>query len=408
MLFKLAWRNIWRNRTRTIITLAAVFLAVIMSTIMSSMKEGMYSNMIKSMIGSYSGFAQIHSTEFVEDSEIDNSLIIKQEMIDVLESSEGINDYLPRIQSGALAYKDSDTITVSKMVSLIGVDPDKEKEFIQLNERVVEGEYFTADDQAVMIGAGLAERMKIGVGDAVILKGQGYYGATADGLYSVKGIVKFGAPELSNSLIFMPLKEAQFFHSMDSVCTNIILDVEHPEEVEQVVASIADKLGKDYTVRDWKALNTDLINMIETDRVEGYVFMFILYFVIALGLFSTMLMMLSERMHEFGVLISIGMKRFKLAIIVWMEMISISFLGAIIGMALAFPICATFYYNPVPLPEETAEMMEEYGIEAVIQFSIDPSIFIQQGAIVFLISCLIAVYPLIKLLMLNAQKAMRS
>ena len=49
------------------------------------------------------------------------------------------------------------------------------------------------------------------------------------------------------------------------------------------------------------------------------------------------------------------------------------------GMVGAFPICAYFHYNPIQLGENIGKMVEEYGMEAVLQASIQPSVFIQQA-----------------------------
>lgn len=410
MLFKLAWRNIWRNKMRTSITMIGVLLAVVLSTLMMSFKEGIYSNMIKSMVSDFTGFAQIHDTSYVNNQLLENSIVLSDSLTQYLENHPDLKGYTPRLSYGALAYKDNrdQPATLSKMAFVYGVDFEKEKESIQLNERVVEGNYFTSDQDGLLIGSGLAKRLKVTVNDSIILSSSGYQDVPSYGLYKVHGVVKFGSPELSNNLIILPLSEAQYMFNMEKRCTDIILRLKDNERATEIVADINKSLGGIYLARDWEELNEDLLKLIATDKVEGYIFMFILYMVISFGLFGTMLMMLSERMREFGVLISIGMKRMKLSMVVWWELISISFLGAILGMALAFPVCAYFYYNPVRLGSEYSEMMEDYGMEAVIQSSLDPSIFLQQGIIVFIISAIIAMYPVVKLNRLNTQTAMRS
>jgi putative ABC transport system permease protein len=128
--------------------------------------------------------------------------------------------------------------------------------------------------------------------------------------------------------------------------------------------------------------------MIETDRVEGYVFMFILYLVISFGIFGTMLMMLAERMHEFGVLVAVGMKRWRLAAVFWLEVVMLSLLGAALGMVGALPVVGWFYYFPITFGEgeEFAKMFEEYGMEPVMQASVDFGVFATQAAVVAMIT----------------------
>ena len=178
--------------------------------------------------------------------------------------------------------------------------------------------------------------------------------------------------------------------------------------VQKLVSEIDNDLGEEYEVMAWQELSPDLVNMIETDRMEGYVFMFILYMVISFGIFGTMLMMMSERKREFGVLIAVGMKRWKLGAIVFMELFIISIMGALAGTLAAFPICAYFHYNPIHFGEELSKITEEYGMEAVLQSSIDPAVFIQQALVVILIATVISFYPIFRLLKMDVINSMRS
>ncbi len=404
MLLKLAWRNIWRNKSRTIITLVAVSVAVILSVLMMSAKNGVYENMIKSLIGDFTGFSQVHAKGYWDDKTIDNSLTLDKSILSEIENLNLIDGYSPRIENFALIVSDSTT----KGAIVIGADLDREKHYNSLNERVAKGEYLEPNEQQVMVGAGLAEYLKVDIGDTLVLLSQGYHGSSAAGKYAIKGIVKFGSPELSKQLVFLPIKEAQAFYGVQNRCTNIILHLGDNNDAQLVAQQLGSKLGENYEVMDWEELAPNLKNMIATDKVEGYVFMFILYMVISFGLFGTMLMMLSERKHEFGVLVALGMKRLKLAIIVWLELIIISILGAIVGCVIAFPICTYFYYNPIYFADDMADIYEDFGIEAMIQFSLDPYIFIQQGLIILIISIVIGVFPFIKIQRLDAIKEMRA
>lgn len=404
MYLKLAWRNIWRNKRRTLITLASVFLAVILSTLMMSIKEGIYARMITAMIESYTGFVQIHKQGYWDEQTLDNSLEINDTLKTAIENTKGVKGFVPRIESFALAA----SRTTTKASLVVGIDPQKEIDFTNLKAQVSEGEYLNANDKEVLIGSGLSEYLNLGVGDTIVLMGQGYHGATAAGKYPIKGLVKFGNPDLSKQLVFLPMKEAQWLYGTGDRYTNLVLLIENHDKAKTIDRRLSREIGDTYEVMHWEELTPDLKNMIETDRVEGYVFMFILYLVISFGLFGTTLMMLAERMHEFGVLIAVGMKRRALAMVVWLEVVILSLLGAFLGMLGAFPVCAYFHYSPIVFGEEMGKIYEEYGMEPVLQASIEPFVFIQQASVVAFIACIIAIYPLIRLLSLKAIKAMRT
>ena len=403
-LIKLAWRNIWRNKRRTFITMASIFFAVILSTLIVSVKDGVQSNMIKNSVGDFFGYIQIQQSEYKEDMTVDNSLLLSDSLRSILTNNSNIVTYLPRIESFALAAADENT----KGTMVVGADVSKENQFNNLAERIIDGEYLNNDDKAVLVGSGLAKYLNLSVGDTIVLMGQGYHSATAAGKYQVKGILKFGSPELSNRLVFLPIKEAQWLFDLESRYTSLNLQLKDVTLYNQTTTELNQVLNTDYTAYSWEALLPQLKNIIETDKKEGYMFMFILYMVVSFGIFGTTLMMLAERRHEFGVLISIGMKKMKLAISVWIEIISLTFLGALFGMLAAFPICLYFNINPIPLGESLRKLTEEYGIEAVLQFSIRPGIFTTQAVVVFVLASVISVYSFIKLLRYNPIKEMKS
>lgn len=406
MNFKLAWRNIWRNKRRTFITMGSVFFAVILSTLMMSIKEGIYARMIEGMVGTYTGYVQVQNENYWTDKSLDDGMVLTDSLEQVVLNTEGVTGYVPRIENFALAA--SKEITKGSMV--VGIDPEKEKSYSKMHERISEGEYLSDGDKEALVGAGLAKYLKLSVGDTIVLLGSGYHGATAAGKYAIKGIVKFGSPELSKQLVILPMKEAQWFYGAANLITNMVVLMDDPDNSKSITKGLSKTLPPGYTAMHWEEMSPDIKNLIETDRVEGYVFMFILYTVISFGIFGTILMMLAERMHEFGVLIAVGMKRAKLAIMVWTEVVLISLLGAFLGMFGALPVCAYFFYSPIEFAEgeEMAKMYEEYGMEAVLQASIEPMVFLQQALVVALIATVIAIYPFWKILGIRAIDAMRS
>lgn len=371
---------------------------------MMSVKEGVYTNMIDSMVGTYVGYAQVHTKGYWEERTIDNSFETTPELLQTVKETKGVEGYLQRVESFAMTASDS----MTKVAMVVGVDVEQESAFNQLHERVDTGNYFTPDDKAVLVGNGLAEYLKVSVNDTLILMGQGYHGMSAEGKYPIKGIVKFGNPELSKQMVFLPLKEAQWFYSLDGMVNNMIIRLEDPSQAVKVATDLRTQLDTTYEVMDWYQLMPEIQKMIDTDRVEGYVFMFILYMVISFGIFGTTLMMLAERKRELGVLVAVGMKRGRLAVMVWLEVMILSVAGAFLGMLGAFPVCYYFNLNPITFSEDMGEIYEEYGMEAVLQFSVDPIVFSQQAIVIAAIASVIAIYPVYKILKLNAIEYMRS
>ena len=404
MYLQLAWRNLWRNLPRTGITISAIMLAVFLSVSIKSMNEGTYDRMIDNMIGSYTGYVKVHKQGFWEEQSVDNSFALTDSLEQAILGERNITGTVPRVDGFAL----SSTGPKSRGVMLTGTDPEKENSFSGLKEKLVEGEYFSNNKEEVMIAEGYANLMGLDIGDTLVLLGQGYHGSMAAAKYPVCGIVKFGNPDLNKRMVYLPLNVAQDFFSLENQVTGIVIKIKHASYAESVSKSLQEKLGNNFESMSWFDMSPEIKNMIEGDRVEGYIFMGILYLVVGFGIFGTLVMMIAERQREFGVLMAIGMKKMRLAITVVLETLILALIGTLLGILAGMPLAFWMHYNPIPLGGNMQEMSEQYGFEAVIQASIQPWIFTQQAAVILIMTTFLTLYPFIKVLRMNEIKAMRS
>jgi putative ABC transport system permease protein len=212
MILKMAWRNIWRNKRRTFITAGSILFAVLFASLMEALQKGAWNNMINNVVSFYTGYAQIHQNGYWEDQSIDKAFEWNPELVAVTDAVPEIQRALPRLESFALAA--SEDLNAGAMV--VGVDPVLENQMTDLVGKLVGGTYFKGDEKAALLGAGLAERLKLGVGDTLVLISQGYRGVNSAGLFPIKGIVKFGSPELNKQIVYLPLQHAQYFYGAEA------------------------------------------------------------------------------------------------------------------------------------------------------------------------------------------------
>lgn len=405
MIFKLAWRNIWRNKRRTYITIASILFAVTLSALMESLQKGAWDNMIGNVVNYYFGYAQIHQNGYWEDQSIDKAFALNDELASQIKEIPEVKNILPRIESFALASTGNNT----HGALVVGIDPKVEDRMTELKSRIVMGAYLQSDDRAVLIGEGLAEQLDMSIGDTLVLVSQGYHGVNAAGKYAIKGLVRFGSPELSKQMVYLPLSEAQWFYGATGLLTSVALHIENADDIPGVMKKLKTKLDLEaYEVMDWQEMLPDLVQAKALDSAGNYIVYFILYLIIAFGIFGTILMMTKEREYEFGVLISIGMRRLKLSLTVWLEVIILGIMGAMLGIILSIPVVGYFYVNPIRFSGEYATMLEKYGFEPIFPATFNPSIFITQAIIVFILTALLALYPLLKIKRLQPVEAMRA
>jgi ABC-type lipoprotein release transport system permease subunit len=404
MYLVLAWRNIWRNKRRSIITILSITFAVFLACVMRSMQLGSYERMVENAARFYTGYIQVHKNGYWDDKMLDNSFENSDELMSTIGSTEGVEVAVPRLESFALASYGTKT----KGALVLGMDPEKEDKLTNVKSKLVRGEYLGNTDKAVLIAEGLAEYLKLDVGDTIVLIGQGYHGANAAALYPIKGIMKFPVPIQNNQTIYMPLMEAQWYFAADGLLTSIALVIDKAKNTDQIVADISAKVDLEkLEVMGWEDMMPDLVQGIEVDNISGKVMIWILYAVISFGMFGTFLMMTAERMYEFGIMMSVGMRRLVMQYIIFLEMAMMAFIGVFIGIGLSLPILVYYYNNPIFFSGESADAIEQFGVEAAYFFSLEPHLFYNQAWVIFFMAIILGLYPLIVVHKLKPVDAMR-
>lgn len=404
MYLKLAWRNIWRNKRRTWITVAAIAFAVFFSAILKSSQLGSYARMIDNVARFYTGYIQVQGKGYWDDKTLDTSFEYDNNLLQKIGNINYVEVAAPRIESFTLTSFGSQT----KGALVLGIDPGPENLLTHVKDKIIEGDYLEKNDKAALLSEGLAKYLKIKVGDTLVMISQGYRGVNSAAKYPVKGIVKFPAPDLNNQLVYLPLKEAQWFYGAEDRLTNIALVINHVDLTETVVDELTAELdAATYDIKGWRAMMPELLQQIELDYVGGLIMRYILYAVIAFGIFGTFLMMVNERKYEFGIMMAIGMKRYRLQVIVFLETIMIALTGTVVGVLLSLPIIIYFFFNPIYFTGEYAELFEKFGVEPILPFSVEPEVFTGQVEVILIITLILALYPLWAILRLKINQAIR-
>jgi ABC-type lipoprotein release transport system permease subunit len=402
---KLAWRNIWRNKRRTLITMSSIVIAVLLSAIMRSMQEGQYEMMINTTVGSYSGYIQVHGEGYWDDKTLDNSFEASDSLMQTLSEPDGVSAVVPRIESFALGAGKKQ----SRPVMVMGTDVEGEQQIIEPQRRLQSGSYFENNsERAVLVGKDVLKRLNLQVGDSLVMLGQGFRGMSATGLYPIKGTVSLTNPEMNRSLVMMPLYTAQEFLAAEGRLTTAALLVENSEQIDPTLQSLQEKLPSDtYEVMGWRELMPELVQAIDIDRVSGYIMLAVLYMVVGFGILGTVLMMVTERTYEFGIMLSVGTPRRRIAGILAIEIFFISMLGSAIGILLSVPIAWYFTVNPIQLTGDMATYVQEFALEAELPFSMEPSLFLSQALIIFILTLFFSIIPILRASNLNPVSAMR-
>lgn len=387
------------------ITVASIMFALFFALIMRGFQKGSYAKMKENAIEAYSGYLQVQDVKYWDDKTINNTFTIDQTVIQNFENDPRINAVFPRLETFSLASSGEAT----KGVVVMGILPDKEDKMTKIKSYLEEGEFIEEGGREIMVAQDLAKFLDIKINDTIVLFSSGYHGATAAGLYPVKGILKLPTPEMNRSTVYLNLAETQDLFSAPERMTGLIFDLNDMEDSGAIVDTVKKDLDLSvYAVMSWEEMNKELLQMIETDNAGGVIMIAILYMVIAFGIFGTVLMMTNERIREFSVMISVGMQKIKLAMVVVMELVLLTSLAVLAGILISLPVMYYFLYNPIQFSGDAVEVMQDFNFEPVMPMSIEGNIFVFQAIAISILSLIAMSYPVIKIMKLDVVNGLRS
>ena len=397
-MWKLAWRNIWRNKRRAIITIASVFFAVFFCSLMTCFSDGTWEKMIDNTLRTQTGHIQIHAKGYWDDKITDNFMTLNPETIVRLGRLENVDNVSPRVETFAM----SSFGTQSKGIALIGISPAQEAGKSHLPIRLIRGEYLTETDDGVLIGEGLSDYLKADTGDTLAFIGQGYHGASATGLFPIRGILRMLTTEADNGMAYLTLSAAQQFIDMPDGYSGILIAVRNNVRLDETIRAVEETVDANtLDVYSWHFTMDRLLKQAESDKAFSKIVLLILYLIVGFGILGTVIMLTNERIREFKVLISLGMQRIRLAGVVGIELLAMSLIGVATSLAVCIPLAYFFAIHPVELTGDMAKMYSDFGMEPVMPMSTNTATFINQVVIVLLLTVTAMIYPVRKILKLN-------
>jgi ABC-type lipoprotein release transport system permease subunit len=368
------------------------------------MQEGSYDSMIDNSVKFYSGYLQVQDTAFWDERTLDNSFEVTSKLKEEIESIEDVTLVSNRIESFALAANH----LKSKPAIVMGIEPEAENQITNISKKIKSGEFLQKHDKGAILGQGLAEYLQLQVGDTLVMISQGYHGISASGLFKIKGIISHPNAEFDKRMVYLDIETARDFYSSYGLSSSLVVMTNDHYQVKHLKKEIAKMLPPQNRVMTWVEMQPELQQLIESDRGGGIIMLGILYMIIAFGMFSVVLMMVKERSREFGIVHAIGMQKNKLSIIMFFETIFIGLIGCTTGLLISYLFCLYFFHHPIPMADEMASAMTQYGMEPFMFFSMKSSLFYSQMILVFIISIFISIFPIYNISRLKITKAMRS
>ena len=406
-IIRIAWRNIGRNKRRSILTAMAMTFAVVVLVFIMALQRGSYAEMIHNTVHAHAGHLQIQRKGYWPDMDLAKKLMDSDRIMDAIRHVPHLEAVAPRVNAPALVSKGQRTFGTM----IFGIDPDREAGVSTLKNVVRRGEYLARDDlDGVLIGEMLAKNLAVDVGDDIIFIGQGADGSIAAGRLQVRGIVHFGIGEMDRTTMAAHIDTVREAYSMVGAVSEIAVIIDHDkhrEEAQQeIVSRLADGGFDQAVVLGWPELLPGVEQSIQLDWSSGLILYGILALVVGFGIANTFLMAFMERIHEFGVLLSLGIRPLQLALMVYAESVLLTLLGVAGGLVVGIPLVLYFQVRGINFGVGD-DIMSQYGLTPIIHPLLSTLVLKWGVGIVVGFSLVFAVYPARKAASLNPVEALR-
>jgi len=338
MLLLMAWRNIVRNLRRSAITVFAIALGLASLLFLWGFKDGLHNSMMRNLQEVVLGSIQIHSKGFFHHPSLEGALVDKELVEQELERL-GVTRRTVRLSAFGLAAGQES----SEGLGMLGVSPETERRTTILHTRVSQGRFLNAGDtHACVLGATTAGNLGLNLNDDVVLLAHDRYGSLSAERFRLVGIIASGEMGIDRGLVIVPLNTLQTLLAMENRISDIVIQLP-ADKLEQTAASLRVALDPEqYEVLRWYDMYPVMKQWVELETAFYYIFLTIVLFIVAAGIMNTMLMSTLERVHEFGIMMSLGCSRLRLASMVAIESILIGTIGIVIGTAMGGLIVAFF------------------------------------------------------------------
>lgn len=402
MLAKIAWRNIWRNTRRSAIVMLSVIVGVVALIFTDGLTNGMIRQMLFNQISSNIAHVQIHGKGFFDNKIVQNLIPDKEKAEKALEENPEVKAYSERV----VAYGLLSSATNSSGVYINGVNPEEESKVSIIKESIIEGNFLNEGEREIVLGKKLADKLDVGLGDKVVAMSNTPEGDIGSELFRISGIFETFSSDFDKSYIYIPIGTAQRMLNVGNKIHEIAVVLNEYQKAEDVQKIIKNELPDSYEVLSYQDILPLLLMQMDLYQELMLIINLIIGLALVFGIINSMLMAVFERINEFGVLMSIGMKNYKIFLMVIYEALFIGVIGTIAGTIFGVLIHIPLSIYGIDF-SVFSESLSSLGVGSIIYSDISYTNLISLLVMIPVISVVGAIYPAYKAIKLEPVYAIR-
>jgi lipoprotein-releasing system permease protein len=226
---------------------------------------------------------------------------------------------------------------------LRGIDPAAEGAAItEIVERIRRGDFHLGPTESgfppLLIGDELAERF--GAYPGALINVTSFQGIQVTPMgnisptirrFEVVGRFRTGMFEYDNKFMYTSLEAAQALTGFGEGVTGLEVRVPNPMNADAVARRIEQELGFPYRVLDWQTMNQSLFSALQLEKMAMGIILLLIVIVAAFNIISTLVMVVTDKTREIGILKSMGLKSAQVQRLFMLQGLAIGVVGSLLG-----------------------------------------------------------------------------
>jgi ABC-type lipoprotein release transport system permease subunit len=387
LLIKLAWRNLWRRRLRTALILFALALGVWSMISLAALMRGSMEQQVEKAVLNLLGHVQVHASGYRDDPVIEHRMPAPSADLRASLDGPGILRWSSRLRVPAVVSSERE----SAAVTLVAIEPERERGLSFIPSAVKQGRYLDSlDDNGIVIGRKLAERLETALGRRIVLMTQDIDNQIADRGFRVVGIFDAQPESTETGYVFVARGTAQNFLKLGDAITEITLITQDRKLLDVPLARLRATVPE-LDVQPWSVIEP-LLAVTETITDAFLIIWYVVIFTaMSFGLVNTLLMAVFERTREFGLFQALGMPPRHILGQVFVESLILLCLALAIGNLAAFATIEMLE-DGIDL-SAFAQGLEMVGISPVLYPLVTVGDVTAANALVFVLGVVASLYP---------------
>ncbi|MCB9080643.1 MAG: ABC transporter permease [Lewinellaceae bacterium] len=411
MIYLMAWRNIWRNPTRSRVVILAIALGIWAALFMSGFATGMMRNYIQNAITNVVSHIQIHHPEYQADNNVRYTIPGADSLRKTLLAIPEVKAVSVRtLVNGMIASSQT-----ARGVQVKAITPGEEATVGLSADKIVEGDFFAEDRKNnLLMSKKLADRLHVALRSKVVLTFQDLGGNITSAAFRITGLYAIGDEPFEEGHVFVRRQDlnrllvADLTDSLNveqHLAHEIALLLSTPDQVDPVQAELQKRLPG-LRIETYREVAPDLRLYESQVQSVSWVYLIVIMLALVFGIINTMLMTVLERYKELGMLMAIGMNKWRVFRMIMLETLFLSLAGAPLGLLLGWGTITFLGHRGLDL-SRFSDALAQFGMSNVVYFAVPQETYAQAVFILVCTAFLASLYPAWKAIRLRPVEAIR-